>query len=84
MIVEKLGAFECAGNVIRCKGGGGGLRKVYIQYSGGMTSLLEYQNGCGERWNSCGVSVGCDICSHEHNLISRERIVMKFGTGDFF
>jgi len=44
MIAETLGGVESARNAIQRERES---RKVYIRYSGGMTSLLEHQNGCG-------------------------------------
>jgi hypothetical protein len=68
MIAETLGGIESARNAIRRD-------RKFIRYSGGMTSLLEHQNGCG----GVGIRV---LCSHDRNINSRERIVMKCGTGD--
>jgi hypothetical protein len=40
MIAETLGVMESARNAIRGDG-------KFVRYSGGMTSLLEHQNGFG-------------------------------------
>jgi hypothetical protein len=50
MIAESLGGIESARNAIRGD-------EKFIRYSGGMTSLLEYQNGCG----GVGIPV---LCAH--------------------
>jgi len=75
MIAETLGGLESAGNANR------GDRK-FVRYSGGMTSLLGYQDGRG----GVGIPVvclfTCSVCACDNKLISRERIVLKFGTGD--